>query len=230
MNRRPSSNPTHAEQEVWDIPVRLFHWSIAILIGLAWWSGEQRLLEWHRRAGYAVLCLLLFRVLWGFFGGHHARFANFVSHPIRAIGYARENLLTRHAVTSPGHNPLGGWSVLALLGAMILQTLLGLFAVDIDGLESGPLSHLVSFDVGRLAARGHHFIFDILLGLIGLHVAAIAFYLLYKKENLTTAMITGKTRGNSVEPAHMYYSLRTAAMLLAASALLVFLVTNVIGR
>lgn len=230
MNRHRSTDVEQVEQEVWDIPIRLFHWSIVILIGFAWWSGEQRLLDWHRRAGYAVLCLLLFRVLWGFFGSRHARFANFLSHPARAIGYARKSLFTRRTSMSLGHNPIGGWSVIVLLGVMLLQTLLGLFAVDIDGLESGPLSYLVSFEMGRIAAETHHLVFNALLLLIGLHVAAIAFYLIYKNENLTKAMITGKAHGDGTVQHHPPYSLSTATLLFVSSAFFVFLIAGVFGR
>ena len=91
----------------------------------------------------------------------------------------------------PGHNPLGALSVLVLLGLLLTQIVLGLFAVDVDGIESGPLSTYVSFDTGRVAAEWHEALFDVLLWLIGLHVAAVLFYLLYKKENLVGTMLHG---------------------------------------
>jgi cytochrome b len=99
----------------------------------------------------------------------------------------------------PGHNPLGALSVLALLGLLLTQIVLGLFAVDVDGIESGPLSTYVSFDTGRSAAEWHDSLFDALLWLIGLHVAAVLFYLLYRKENLVGAMLHG-TRSFSSGP------------------------------
>jgi cytochrome b len=214
----------------WDLPTRLFHWSIVLLIGLAWWSAEQRLLDWHRRAGYAVLCLLLFRILWGFLGSYTARFASFCQTPARVIQYVRTDMLSRHAPRSSGHNPLGGWSVLAMLAAMLLQTLLGLIAVDVDGLESGPLSYLVSFDTGRLAAKTHHYVFNFLLSLIVLHVAAIAFHYFYKRQNLTKSMITGKIAAHGERPQPLFASAFRAVILFAWSALLVFFVTTIMGR
>lgn len=215
---------------VWDLPIRLFHWSIVILIGLAWWSAEQRLLDWHRRAGYAILCLLIFRILWGFFGSSTARFASFFKRPLQVIQYARRDLFSRQISQSAGHNPLGGWSVIAMLSAMLLQTLLGLIAVDVDGLESGPLSYLVSFDTGRLAAETHHYVFNILQTLVALHLAAIAFHYFYKKQNLTKSMITGKNEAEGEPPAPLLPSSFLAVILFAGSVLLVFFVTTIMGR
>lgn len=214
----------------WDLPTRLFHWSIVILIGLAWWSAELRLLDWHRRAGYAVLCLLVFRILWGILGSQTARFASFCRRPAQVIAYVRKDMFSRKDLQSAGHNPLGGWSVIAMLAAMLLQTLLGLIAVDVDGLESGPLSHLVSFDTGRIAAKTHHYIFNILLTLIVLHLAAIAFHYFYKRQNLTKAMITGNmpTEGERQQP--LLFSTFRAIVLFGWSVLLVFFVTMIMGR
>jgi cytochrome b len=213
----------------WDLPTRLFHWSIVILIGLAWWSAEQRLLDWHRRAGYAVLCLLVFRILWGVLGSHTARFAIFCKGPAQVIQYVRKDMFLRGSTQSAGHNPLGGWSVIAMLSAMLLQTLLGLIAVDVDGLESGPLSYLVSFETGRIAAKTHHYVFNILLALIVLHLAAIAFHYFYKRQNLTNAMITGKIAADG-EQQPLYSSPLRAIVLFAWSVLLVFFVTTIMGR
>lgn len=215
---------------VWDAPIRLFHWSITILMGLAWWSAEEHFLDWHRRAGYAILCLLIFRILWGFFGSATSRFSSFCKAPATVIRYVRNDLFARKSSPTPGHNPLGGWSVLAMLAAMLIQTLLGLIAVDVDGLESGPLSHLVSFEMGRMAARAHHFIFDILLVLIVLHLTAIAFHLFHKKQNLTKAMILGTTEPDATLAGPLFSQSFRATILLAWSMLLVFFLTMVIGR
>ncbi|MGE3302027.1 MAG: cytochrome b/b6 domain-containing protein [Hyphomonadaceae bacterium] len=174
-------------QRLWDAPTRLFHWLLVLLVAFSWWSAENHRLDWHRLSGYAVIALLAFRLYWGFFGASTARFASFVRGPKAALAHVGDL-----RAPSAGHNALGGWSVLAILAALIAQVSLGLFAVDVDGLESGPLSHLVDFDAGRAAAEAHEIVFNVLLGLIALHVAAIAFYLLYAKRNLTGAMITGR--------------------------------------
>lgn len=174
---------------VWDGPTRLFHWLLVGLIGFSWWSAENYHMDWHYKSGLAAFGLLVFRLLWGLFGSSTARFRQFVKGPVGVWSYLRGR-----SVPSIGHNPLGGWSVIALLLALATQVVSGLFTVDVDGLESGPLSYLVSFDIGRVAADVHALSFNILLALIALHVLAIAFYVIVKRRNLIGAMITGHER------------------------------------
>jgi cytochrome b len=153
----------------------------------------------HRYSGYALLGLLVFRIYWGFAGSSTARFANFLRGPRAMLDYAKQ-LPSRGGVNEapghnpPGHNPLGALSALVLLTLLLMQVLLGLFAVDVDGIESGPLSHLVSFEAGRASAEWHEACFNVLLAFIALHLAAIVFYLLYKRDNLIAPMITGYRR------------------------------------
>ena len=176
---------------VWDVPVRLFHWLLVALLGFSWWSGEQHEMEWHRWSGYAILALLVFRIYWGFAGGGTARFAQFVRGPRTALAYAR-SLGRRPYAPSPGHNPLGGWSVLLMLATLVTMVVAGLFSVDVDGIESGPLADYVSFDQGRVAADIHGIVFNVLLALVALHVAAILFYLVRLRHDLIRPMITGR--------------------------------------
>ncbi len=173
---------------VWDAPIRIIHWLMVALVAFSWWTAENNNLEWHRYSGYALLGLLVFRVYWGFFGSETARFGNFVKGPRAIWSYVRGAPDDR----TPGHNPLGAWSVILLLLLLITQVTLGLFAVDVDGIESGPLSHLVSFDTGRECAKIHETVFNVLLALIGLHIAAVLYYLLFRRRNLIAAMIHGK--------------------------------------
>ncbi len=179
-------------QLVWDLPTRLFHWLLVGLIGFSWWSAETRHMDWHQLSGLTVCGLLVFRILWGFWGASTSRFSHFVRGPRAVWAYLRGR-----APSTIGHNPLGGWSVIALLLALGAQVVSGLFAVDIDGIESGPLSHLVDFEQGRLAARAHAVSFNAVLGLIGLHVLAILFYLIVRRRNLTVAMITGSQKAQA---------------------------------
>jgi cytochrome b len=174
---------------VWDIPTRLFHWLLVALFAFSWWSAENREMEWHYTSGVVVLALLVFRLIWGFVGGSTARFAAFVRSPVDVVAYLRR----ADTVAAPGHNPLGGYSVLALLAVLLLQVGTGLFATDIDGLDSGPLSHLVSFDAGRRAAQVHESAFDLLVWLVAAHVLAILFYAVVRRRNLVGPMITGKS-------------------------------------
>lgn len=174
-------------QFVWDLPVRLFHWVLVVLIGFSWWCAENYHMDWHRLSGQAVLFLIAFRLIWGVVGSDTARFAYFVKGP----GAIRAYLTDKQAPASVGHNPLGGWSVIAMLAILGTQVVSGLFAVDIDGIESGPLSHLVDFDQGRLASAIHGVCFTVLQGLIVLHVLAVVFYLAVRRRNLIGPMVTG---------------------------------------
>ncbi len=174
---------------VWDVPTRLVHWLFVVLVGVSWWTAETGRLEWHRWSGYAVLGVLLFRIYWGFFGSSTARFGRFVHGPRGVLDYMRGRW-----TPAAGHNPLGSWSVVALIVLLLVQVGLGLFAVDVDGIESGPLSMYVDFDTGRTCAGLHNLIFKILQIVILVHVLAVLFYLVFKKENLIGAMVTGKRR------------------------------------
>jgi cytochrome b len=184
-----SSMTARREIPVWDVPTRLFHWMLVLLIAFSWSSADARRMDWHRYSGYAVLGLLAFRILWGFVGSSTARFAGFVRSPAATVRYVRGE------TSGIGHNPLGGWSVLAMLGLLALQVGLGLFAVDVDGFESGPLSDRVSFEAGRQAAEWHHLVFNSLLALIALHVAAVFAYLVFRRDNLIRPMINGTRPG-----------------------------------
>jgi cytochrome b len=175
-----------ARVRVWDIPVRVVHWSFVVGIVFSWWTADTGRLEWHRWSGYTLLGLLLFRIYWGFFGTSTARFSQFLRGP-RAIGA----YLKGRWPASAGHNPLGALSVVALLGLLLAQIVLGLFAVDVDGMESGPLSLYVSFATGRVCAEWHEAVFNTLMIVVLLHVLAVLFYL-FRRQNLVGAMFTGR--------------------------------------
>jgi len=213
--------PTEASTvraRLWDGPTRIVHWALVVLIGFAWWAGETHHMDWHRLAGYGALGLLVFRLIWGFVGSGTARFANFVKHPGETLAYIR-TLPSRSHVESHGHNPLGAWSVLAILAALVVQVVSGLFTVDVDGLESGPLSDRVSFDTGRTFAEWHHTSFHALQILVALHLAAIAFYAVYKKADLVGPMVTGTGRFKG-HPEIAFAPLWRAAVVAAAAAAL----------
>jgi cytochrome b len=176
--------------KVWDLPTRLFHWALVVLVGLAWWSVSDRNLQLHRICGSLVAGLLVFRLWWGLVGGSTARFAAFLKGPGAVIAYARG--LLGHAEPAAGHNPMGGWSVAALLALLLAIVGFGLFAVDVDGLESGPFSYLVSYEVGRTASHLHDLMFDGLKVLVVVHLAAIGFYAVVKREDLVRAMVDGR--------------------------------------
>ena len=174
---------------VWDVPTRLFHWLLLALLGFSWWSAEMREMDWHRMSGTIVLGLVAFRLIWGFIGGNTARFASFVRSPGAVIAYLRSD---SGGPRTAGHNPIGGYSVVVILLLLAVQLGTGLFAVDVDGIESGQLSFLVSFDQGRTAAEIHHLSFTLLQIVAGLHVIAILFYLFVRKRNLIHPMVSGR--------------------------------------
>jgi len=177
-------------QRVWDLPVRLAHWLLVALIAFSWWSVHHHHTAWHIWSGCAILTLLIFRILWGFFGSSTARFSSFVRGP-RAVGDH-----WRGRWTGIGHNPLGALSVLALLAAVAVQVGLGLVSQDEDGIYMGPLAQLVSSDTSDKARDIHELWFNVILALIVLHLAAIIFYRL-KGKKLTLPMITGRA---AIEP------------------------------
>ena len=179
--------PSPARVRVWDVPVRFVHWFMVVLFAVSWWTAEAGRMEWHQYSGFTLLALVVFRIYWGFVGSSTARFGQFLRGP-RAL---RDYLKGRWAQV-PGHNPLGALSVVAMLTLLLTQIVLGLFAVDVDGIESGPLSIYVSFEGGRVAAEWHDTVFDVLLWLIVLHIVAVLFYVLIRKENLIGAMLHGK--------------------------------------
>jgi len=181
-----------SDMRVWDLPTRLFHWLLVVLIALLYATGEFGMLDmrWHFWLGYATLALIVFRVLWGLFGSQTSRFAGFVRGPAAIIAYARALFSTSPQV-SIGHNPLGGWSVLALLASVGVQSVTGLFAsdeIDVDG----PLAARVSTRTIKLMTRLHHWNGNLLLALIGVHIAAVLLYLLVKNENLIAPMLSGR--------------------------------------
>jgi cytochrome b len=167
------------------LPVRLVHWLLAGLVAFSWWSVHHDHTDWHIWSGCAILTLLIFRLLWGFVGSSTARFSSFVRGP-RAIGdYWRGRWV------GIGHNPLGALSVLALFAALAVQVGLGLISEDEDGIYMGPLARLVSVDTSDKARDIHELWFNLILGLIALHLLAILYYLLRGKK-LIRPMITGR--------------------------------------
>lgn len=174
-------------QLIWDLPLRLFHWLLAALVVASMVTGTLggNALEWHMRSGYAILTLLVFRLWWGFWGGHHARFATFVRGPAAIVRYLRGQWSER-----AGHNPLGALSVVAMLGLLLVQGVIGLFAND-DVLAEGPLYRLVSKETSDWLTGLHQRNFYALAALLGLHVAAVSYYRLVKRDDLIRPMITG---------------------------------------
>ncbi|WP_082355832.1 cytochrome b/b6 domain-containing protein [Novosphingobium sp. AAP83] len=173
---------------VWDVPVRVVHWSFVALLPALWWSAETRQMDLHFTLGLTMLGLVVFRLVWGVIGSSTARFKQFVTGPGAILRYLKTPENTPHI----GHNPLGALSVVTLLALLGAQVGLGLFAQDTDAVSSGPLNHLVSWDTATAASDAHGIVFNVLLAIIALHVAAIAFYRFVRKNDLVTPMISGR--------------------------------------
>lgn len=206
---------------VWDWPTRLFHWLLVICVITLFVTGKLggNWMEWHKKAGYCALGLILFRIFWGFAGSQTARFTQFVRGPRAVIDYVKG----RWAAV-PGHNPLGALSVLLMLSVILFQAVTGLFAND-DILLEGPLYVLVSKDTSDFLTKLHHWSGNVMIGLVVLHVAAIIWYAVFKKERLTGPMIEGtKTVEGQTEP--KFVRARWALVWMAVAAAVVWAVVN----
>jgi cytochrome b len=182
---RPAIPP---DVSVWDPLLRLTHWSFPLLIPAMWWTAETSKWGLHKRLGLVLLGLLLFRILWGFVGPETARFSQFVKGPRALLAYLSGK--TEEGGIAIGHSPLGGLSTVVLLGAMLLQASLGLFAGDpFDG-TTGPLNGFVGARLADLITELHETFFWIIAGLVGLHLAAITLYAA-KGKDLLSPMIGG---------------------------------------
>lgn len=181
-----------ARVPLWDLPTRIVHWLLVVLVLVSWFTGGEQM-QIHRWSGYGILALLVFRLWWGVAGGSTARFASFLKGPKAAAAYLK-TVGAREPTYSAGHNPLGAWSVVAMILVMLTMVGLGLFASDIDGLESGPLSYMVDFDASRAAAELHETVFRVLQALVALHILTVLYYWIWKRQNLIAAMITGRAK------------------------------------
>lgn len=201
---QPATSPTRTVR-AWDLPTRVFHWALVFCIFSAWVSFEYAgkigdpTLRWHRWNGYAILVLLVFRIIWGFVGGSTSRFAAFLDWPWKALGYLKDTFSGRHR-RYLGHNPAGSWMIVGLIAVVMIQAMLGLFTLEHNELTAGPLQRLILDDekTTKLIQTLHGLGFYLILGLVALHVTANVLYRMLAKDKLIEAMITG------VKPAAAY--------------------------
>jgi cytochrome b len=184
------------QARVWDLPTRIFHWALALLVVAAFVSAKigGGAMIWHGRFGLAIIGLLAFRIVWGFVGSTYARFAQFVRGPATIRAYLKGEW------QGQGHNPIGALSVLALLGILAAMAGTGLFAND-DIAYEGFLVPLVGSDLSGKITGIHHLLEKVLMLIVALHVGAIAFYARVKKHNLVKPMLTGRAAGKPCESA-----------------------------
>jgi cytochrome b len=208
---------------VWDLPTRLFH---RLLVALVAFSVATALagglwLDWHMRSGYAILALVVFRLLWGVAGSRYARLAHFVRGPRVLLEYLRG----RHPEIRAGHNPAGALSVVAMLVLLLVQAATGLFSND-GTFTEGPLARLVTSTTSDRLSTVHRYGEPALYALVGLHVAAVLYYLVFRKDNLILPMISGDRRGveaPSVDDGPALW-LRAGVMLAVAASLTAYIV------
>ena len=218
------STPSADEKKVklWDFPVRLFHWALVVAIVTAWWTNRQVMIDIHAIAGYSVLALVIFRIIWGFVGSSNARFADFLTGPRHVIGYlGKLPKGSTSELTYPGHNPAGGWMVLVMILLVGVQAVSGLFASEDTFLFfDGPLVAYVSSDFASTMNWIHHTNINLIYAAVGLHVFAALFYLVVKRENLIRAIVIG-TRRVPAELAGRFANIRFASPVLGFVILIV---------
>ncbi|MGC6485012.1 MAG: cytochrome b/b6 domain-containing protein [Candidatus Puniceispirillales bacterium] len=173
---------------VWDLPVRLFHWLLAVSVIVSIASVKNENMFIHEKSGLTIIGLLVFRIIWGMAGSPHARFARFLVSPQAVLGYIRQRLDGDRRY-HPGHAPTGGYATMVILLVLLVMAGLGLMAND-DVLYEGPLA-LWAGDFSATASRWHHLIEKLVFAIIVLHLAAIGFYRLVLDQKLIPPMITG---------------------------------------
>ncbi|MBC7601128.1 MAG: cytochrome b/b6 domain-containing protein [Ramlibacter sp.] len=201
---------------VWDLPTRLFHWALVACIACSIVSGYigGNAMVWHARFGYAILTLLMFRIIWGFIGGRWSRFASFLYSPKSVIAYLRGKAHPDHLV---GHNPLGAGSVFAILAVLLVQVATGLVGDD-EIAFTGPLNKFVESSQGLAATSYHKRIGQwLIVALAVLHIGAVLYYLWKKRDNLIRPMLVGdKTMGRVVASSRDDIASRLVALVVFA--------------
>ncbi|HST01221.1 MAG TPA: cytochrome b/b6 domain-containing protein [Usitatibacter sp.] len=203
------SNP--ASRRGWDLPTRVFHWTLALLVTFSFVTGKvgESWMDWHMRSGYAIVSLLLFRIAWGIVGSREARFASFVRGPAAARAYLQELRAGRREVVE-GHNPLGAWSVVAMLALLALQVATGLFSND-ESSHEGPLATKVSNATVDRMSSIHGWNQYAVLAIVVLHVAAVAVYQWRLRMDVIGPMVHGPARARDNILAAVLVSLSACA-------------------
>jgi len=211
-----------AAEGAWDLPTRLFHWALVVLVVFSYATGKigGAWMEWHMRSGYAILALLGFRLAWGFMGPAHARFASFLRGPSTAAAYVRA-LRGGERRRTPGHNPLGGWMVMLMLALLLLQAGTGLFSND-ESAHEGPLAAKVSNAVVDRMSALHGINQGVIVTAVVIHILAVAFYEWRLRMNIVRPMLVGV-------PSRPV-TLALAALLLVVSAMAVYALVAIYPR
>ncbi|XXK28425.1 cytochrome b/b6 domain-containing protein [Arenicellales bacterium nBUS_45] len=221
-------NSTHVTVKVWDLGVRVFHWFLVALVAGLWFTATSDG-DWmtvHQWLGVTVIAIVFTRVVWGFVGSDTARFSSFLVGPKSVRRYLKRFISRRDDVAFVGHNPAGGWSVMVLLSFLVFQALTGLFSND-DIFFDGPLAGVVGKDLSDVITGLHHQLFDILMILIGVHVATVIVHLVFKRDNLIRPMVSGvkkfksDTKAPNLQPAWKAFFIGGTSLTIVVVALLI---------
>ncbi|MFZ9905665.1 MAG: cytochrome b/b6 domain-containing protein [Steroidobacteraceae bacterium] len=212
---------------VWDWPVRVMHWGLVLAVFGAWLTRELEgdWFAWHVRCGYAVIVIVIVRLVWGFVGTRHAKFVSFVRGPLAVLRDLRA-LRGRQEAAPVGHTPAGAWMILALLGMLLAQAVTGLFSND-QVYQTGPLFGYVTGETSDRLTTIHKQIFDVLWIAILVHVLAALFYLVFKRRNLIAPMLVGKKSREDVPTGEEIHSSRGALAIVIALVVIAGLVVLV---
>ncbi len=217
------------EIRVWDGGVRLFHWLLVACVAVTIYTGffgRKNQIDFHVIAGAYIAALVVFRLVWGGLGSTYARFSNFVCSPVSALRHARD-LASGRAHASMGHNPLGGWMIVALILVLIAISITGVVALG-GVVKEGPLAYLTTYATGRGARFYHYYLALALAVLIGLHILGALFESIRTRENLARAMVTGRKRPRPDAETAAPRSARPLAALIAVVVLAGIAVPGVI--
>ena len=211
---------------IWDIAIRSFHFLLVLLLAFSVWTGIQGgiYLEYHFLSGYCILCLVIFRVLWGVWGSTTALFKSFVKTP-RTVAKFLLEIVRGTAPPSAGHNPAGGYMVITLLITIFCQTITGLFSDD-QIFNAGPLRSFIQADTAGMLTNWHHITFDILVVLSAIHVFAILWHEWILDERLIISMITGKKEKGKGSERIIFASHRRLLIALTISIVIVWGLVN----
>ncbi|MDH5738021.1 MAG: cytochrome b/b6 domain-containing protein [Gammaproteobacteria bacterium] len=194
QTKHPADGQLPGASVIWDLPTRLFHWILALAFGTSVYTGYTggfTQMEIHLASGQLILWLVTFRLIWGFVGHYWSRFSSFLSGPSAIKTYLRHLATGEGSQPAPGHNPLGGLSVIAMLTLLAIQAVTGLFSND-DIMTEGPLAHLISHEASRQLTEVHALCAALLMILVFLHLTAVFWYVFWRRHPLIRSMVTGR--------------------------------------
>jgi cytochrome b len=216
VTEKASVQQSYVPVRVWDLPTRVFHWAIVLLVAFSWLSAQRNWMDWHLLSGYAILALLLFRLAWGFVGSDTARFRHFLASPLAALRHLA-HLARREPDLQVGHNAAGGWMVLGLLLLLAIQVGTGLFSND-DALTEGPLAAHVDKSTSDWLSHIHRLNFTLIEIAVAAHILAVLTYAVLKRHDLVRPMLTGRKRLPTDLPRPRMASLWLALLLIVVAA------------